>query len=264
MRELDPLVDAIRGSTHLVVLTGAGMGQASGIATFRGADPDAVWAKDVLTMGTFAYFRSDPVGSWRWYRSRFRSLEGAEPNDGHRALVALEDWQTGRGRAFLLVTQNIDTLHARAGSRALVEVHGRADRVRCPRRGCVNAAPAGSLPRADFDFRAFDTDPVEEKLPTCPACGAVLRAHVLWFDEYYADHVDYGFDRVVRGLRRADLILCVGTSFSVGVTAAALEARAPKWTIDLDSAALPPGVRRVAGAQEEVLPALMARLTGPG
>lgn len=264
MEQVGSLADAIRGADRLFVLTGAGMGLASGIPTFRGTDPGAVWGKDVTELGTFAYFRSDPVGSWRWYRSRFRGLEGARPNAGHAALVALEAWQVARGHEFLLVTQNIDTLHRAAGSRNLIEVHGRADRVRCPRRGCVHAAPAGSLPREDVDFSAFDENPSAGCLPVCPACGAFLRAHVLWFDEYYGDHVEYGFDRVIEGLRRADLILCVGTSFSVGVTAATLDAVAPKWTIDLPGVSLPAGVRRVAGAQEQVLPALVARLTaGP-
>ncbi len=260
MAALEELVEAVRTSERLFVLTGAGMGLASGIPTFRGTDPDAVWAKDVTEMGTFAYFRSDPVGSWRWYRSRFRGLEGSQPNAGHRAMVDLERWQAARGRDFLLVTQNIDTLHRVAGSQNLVEVHGRADRVRCPTRGCVNASPTGSIPRASVDFTAFDTDPTEANLPVCPACGAILRTHVLWFDEYYADHIDYGFEQVIRGLRRADLVLCVGTSFSVGVTAATLEAGAPKWLIDPSGALAPRGVRVVPLPQEVALPALVAGL----
>lgn len=95
----------------------------------------------------------------------------------------------------------------------------------------------------------------------CPACGAILRTHVLWFDEYYADHLDYGFERVIRGLRRADLIVCVGTSFSVGVTAATLEAGAPKWSVDPSGALAPRGVRVVPLPQEVALPALVAGLT---
>jgi NAD-dependent SIR2 family protein deacetylase len=259
---LPALVDAIRASERLFVLTGAGMGLASGIPTFRGTDPDAVWAKDVTELGTFRYFRADPVGSWRWYRSRFSSIEGAQPNAGHHALVALETWQAERGREMLLVTQNIDTLHRRAGSRNLVEVHGRADRVRCPLTGCFNGAPRGSLDRASVDFSTFDATPSLANLPRCPRCHEILRPHVLWFDEYYGEHVDYGFDRVIQGLRRADLVLCVGTSFSVGVTAAALESRAPKWTIDVAGSAVPPGVRLLTGAQEAVLPAVIEALAG--
>lgn len=258
---LTPLADDLRASHRLVVLTGAGMGLASGIPTFRGTDPDAVWASDVMTMGTNAYFRQNPVGSWRWYRSRFAKLGGAKPNAGHTALADLERWQVGRGREFLLVTQNIDTLHGQAGSERLVEVHGRADRVRCSQRSCVNAAPRGTLAAADFDWAAFDANPSEATLPTCFACGALVRAHVLWFDEYYAEHIDYQYERVIRAFRQTDLVVCIGTSFSVGITAAALETKGEKWLIDPGDAAPPPGVHAVRAAQEEALPALVAALT---
>lgn len=258
--ELSPLVDACRASRRMVVLTGAGMGLASGISTFRGTDPGAVWANDVMELGTRAYFERNPVGSWRWYRSRFASLRGASPNAGHHALVALERWQRARKAEFLLVTQNIDTLHGQAGTEALVEVHGRADRVRCPRRGCENAGPSGSLPAADFDWAWFDADPSEETLPRCPACGSFVRAHVLWFDEYYSEHRDYGYERAIRAFRAADLIVYVGTSFSVGITAAALAEGGPQWTVDPAGEA-PPGVRLLRAAQEAALPALVAALT---
>lgn len=257
---LTPLADDLRASHRLVVLTGAGMGLASGIPTFRGTDPDAVWETDVMEMGTNAYFRRNPVGSWRWYRSRFSKLGGARPNAGHTALAELERWQVSRGREFLLVTQNIDTLHGQAGSERLVEVHGRADRVRCSQRRCANAAPSGSLAATEFDWAAFDADPSEDTLPLCPACGSFVRAHVLWFDEYYTEHADYQFDRVIRAFRQMDLVLCVGTSFSVGVTAAALETRGEKWLIDPSGAAPPAGVHALRAAQEEALPALVAAL----
>lgn len=259
---MDPtaLLADLRDARRLVVLTGAGMGLASGIPTFRGTDAGAVWAHDVMELGTRAYFERDPVGSWRWYRSRFAGLRGAAPNAGHHALVQLERWQLARARELLLVTQNIDTLHRRAGSEQLVEVHGRADRVRCPRRGCPNAAPSGTLPVDQAAFDAFDAAPSYSTLPKCPACGEAVRAHVLWFDEYYAEHAEYQFDRAVRAMRRADVIVCVGTSFSVGITAIALEATAHKWTIDPGAEAPPPGVRALAAAQEEALPALVRAL----
>lgn len=255
---MQELARDITTAQSLVVLSGAGMGLASGIATFRGSDPGAVWANDVMTMGTFAFFREDPVESWRWYRSRFRSLQGALPNAGHHALVALERWAVASGRDFLLVTQNIDTLHRKAGSERLVEVHGRADRVRCPRVGCEHGAPRGSLPVPDFT--TFDASPSQDTLPRCPACGTVVRAHVLWFDEFYDGHEEYQFRRVLSAFTRADLILAVGTSFAVGVTEAALRTRAAKWTIDPSSNRPPYGVRQWSAPQEEALPALVAAL----
>lgn len=259
---MQDLVDRIRGADRVVVLTGAGMGLASGIPTFRGTDPGAVWARDVMEMGTFRFFREDPVASWRWYRSRFAALEGAEPNLGHRALVGLEAWCAGEGRDFLLVTQNIDTLHRKAGSERLVEVHGRADRVRCPRGDCPNGAPRGSIDRALVDFTAFDAAPSLATLPRCPACDAPLRAHVLWFDEYYDDHQDYQFRRAMSAFVAADLVLFVGTSFSVGITEIALRTRAAKWTVDASAAGLPPGVSLLQGDQVDVLPALVGALRG--
>lgn len=250
----------LAAARQLVVLTGAGMGLASGIPTFRGTDPGAVWARDVTELGTRRYFELDPAGSWRWYRSRFGALAKAEPNAGHHALVGLERWAAANGRGFLLVTQNIDTLHRRAGSERLVEVHGRADRLRCPARRCEHAAPAGSLDAARVDWAAFDADPVEAHLPRCPACGALLRPHVLWFDEHYHEHVDYQFERAIRAFRRADLLLFVGTSFSVGITAAALDSDAERWTIDPSDLEPPPGVRALRAPQEVALPALVAGL----
>src|SRR4051794_18726541 len=97
---------AARGS--MLVVTGAGVSHASGIATFRGSDPGAVWANSVKEKATFAFFSRDPVGSWTWYLDRFRGLEDKQPNPAHHALRALETFQHARGGDFLLVTQNID------------------------------------------------------------------------------------------------------------------------------------------------------------
>lgn len=250
----------LEAAQRIVVLTGAGMGLASGIPTFRGTDPDAVWAKDVTELGTRRYFRYDPVGSWRWYHARFGALRRAEPNAGHHALVRLERWAAASGRSFLLVTQNIDVLHRRAGSERLVEVHGRADRLRCTTRGCPNAAPAGSIDAATVSWTAFESAPSEAHLPRCPLCDALLRPHVLWFDEFYAEHVDYAFDRAMAAFRASDLLLCVGTSFSVGITAAALESRGAIWSLDPSTIDPPPGVRPWRVAQEVALPALVEGL----
>ncbi|MBK9032779.1 MAG: hypothetical protein IPL61_16170 [Myxococcales bacterium] len=150
------LIAALRAepAAALLVVTGAGVSLASGIPTFRGSDPDAVWARDVTELGTNAYFQRDPVGSSRWYLARFGGLAGAAPNAAHVALAQLERSREARGGRYLLVTQNVDGLHAAAGSRALVEVHGRADRVRCSRLTCALGAPRGSIARADVPISA--------------------------------------------------------------------------------------------------------------
>src|ERR1044072_1968045 len=216
----EPLLAALRGlgSSGLLVVTGAGVSVASGIPTFRGNDPGAIWKRDVTELGTRRYFESDPVGSWRWYLERFDRVADARPNAAHHAIVELERWQPARDAPFLLVTQNVDTLHEQAGSTAMVKVHGSADRVRCSREGCALGAPRGSLPRSSVDLAAFRPEPALVPLPRCPSCGALLRQHVLWFDETYDQHADYQIERVIAAAEEAEVVLFAGTSFSVGIT----------------------------------------------
>jgi NAD-dependent deacetylase len=264
-----PLVDALLANRGLLlVLTGAGISAASGIPTFRGSEPDAIWTRDVTEMATLGYFREDPAGSWRWYRSRFEKLGAAAPNPAHVALRSLERWQIARGGDFLVVTQNIDTLHEQAGTERLVKVHGSSDRCRCTREGCPNASP-GSLSARDLDFAAFDSNPGREALPRCPACSALLRPHVLWFDELYTSHPDYQYARVAWAMDRMGLALCVGTSFAVGITAmlqrAAAIASTPLFVVEpgpprIDAA---PNVTFVRAMAEDLLPRVADALTAP-
>ncbi len=257
-------IDAV-GDGFFLVVTGAGISLASGIPTFRGSDPDAVWKRDVTELGTLHYFMEDPAGSWQWYMSRFGKVLGARPNPAHHSLVGLERWQLERGGRFLVVTQNVDCLHRVAGARELVEVHGAADRVRCQVDGCRHGAPRGTLPRPDLDLEAFLADPTEAKLPRCPRCGAILRQHVLWFDEYYQGHDDYQWPRVQAAADAMDLVLFVGTSFAVGVTDMFVQRasmnRVPIYSIDPRGAKPPhPGIQVLAEKAEELLPAVCERL----
>ena len=266
--DLDLLADALLALERksLVVVTGAGISLASGIPTFRGQDEHAVWKRDVTELGTFRYFQEDPAGSWRWYLDRFDLVFRAHPNPAHHALVALDAWHRARGGSFLLVTQNIDTLHEQAGMRDHVKVHGSADRVRCPLVGCQNGSPRGSLLRVEADLSAFRRDPTPVNLPRCPTCGSILRQHVLWFDESYDSHDDYQWDRVCGAAEQGDLFLFVGTSFSVGVTEflvqSALARHRPVFSVDPH--ALPP-TSRIVGLRtpaEILLPQLAQRLSG--
>lgn len=267
--ELGELLQRLERAHHgsLLVVTGAGISLASGIPTFRGTDPGAIWKRDVTELGTIAYFNEDPVGSWQWYTTRFDAVFGARPNPAHHALAELERWQTGGGGEFLLVTQNVDTLHEQAGSRALVKVHGSADRVRCSRDGCRLGAPSGSLAREESGLEKFLREATRENLPRCPECGSLLRQHVLWFDELYASHDDYQFERVRRAADGADLYLFVGTSFSVGVTDLVLQAaryrRRPVLSID-PAGSRAAGVSTLAARAEELLPAACRELARPG
>jgi NAD-dependent deacetylase len=262
----DALVKALQAAreSSIVVTTGAGISLASGIPTFRGQDPGAVWKRDVTELGTFRYFREDPAGSWRWYISRFDLVFAARPNAAHLALAALQTWQRAAGGSFLLITQNIDTLHEQAGSLDLVKVHGSADRVRCVSEGCRFGAPKGSLARADVDLAAFVRDPVVENLPLCPACGSLLRQHVLWFDECYDSHADYQWDRVCAAAADAELFIFVGTSFSVGVTELLVESALSRgksvFSIDPHARAPIPGVIAVRAPSETLLPEVLRGL----
>jgi NAD-dependent deacetylase len=250
----------------LLVVTGAGISRASGIPTFRGAETDAVWKVSDVELATWDYFQRDPVGQWHWYLKRFQAVDGARPNPAHQALAEIERWQTERGGRFLLVTQNIDTLHEAAGTTNLIKVHGTSDRLRCTSGGCLFAAPKGSLPRAEVDLSAFAAKPEVETLPKCPECGGLLRAHVLFFDEYYQEHRDYRFDEVLEAGEESSVFLFVGTSFSVGITDILLQSaalrRAPAFSIDPAGAALPTHFRvtQIEASAEEFLPQLMARL----
>lgn len=263
------LAEAIRKvKTGLILaVTGAGVSAASGLPLFRGTDPDAIWNRDILEVGTVSYFRRHPVEWWQWFLDRFAGLAEARPNPAHEALAALERWQLSRlggGGDFLLVTQNVDTLHERAGSRRLIKVHGTSERFRCSRNGCPLGAPSGSIPGDEVDLSGFLKNPSLETLPRCPRCGSLLRPHVLLFDELYDEHVDYGFGEVRRAAERSALSLFAGTSFSVGVTELVLR-EALGWrtpVVSIDPAAAPPvhGVTAIRAPAEEILPAVCRAL----
>ena len=122
----DDLASLVEERGPAVVLTGAGMSTESGIPDFRSAQ--GMWAEvDPIEVASIDAFRRDPVRVWRWYGPRIHGLLAAEPNAGHRALAELE--RAGHVRA--VVTQNIDTLHTRAGSADVVEVHGSIRRFDC-------------------------------------------------------------------------------------------------------------------------------------
>ncbi len=249
----------------MLVVTGAGVSAASGIKTFRGSEPDAIWRRDPQELATRAFLKRDPVTHWHWYVTRFAAVDTARPNPAHQALADYER-KLGEADRFLLVTQNIDTLHEQAGSRRLVKVHGTADRLRCSRPGCDLAAPVGSLPRSEVDLSAFRESPGDDTLPRCPKCAALLRPHVLFFDEYYTEHEDYGFDRVQRAAWEAELVLFVGTSMSVGITDLVFRAGnatgATMLLVDPEPrvGAYTARLKSVRAAAEEILPAAVAAL----
>jgi NAD-dependent deacetylase len=179
-----------------VVLTGAGVSTESGIPDFR--SPTGIWAQfDPLEYATVGAFRLDPEKVWRFYAPRFSVLTEAEPNRAHRALVELES----RGLVCAVVTQNIDLLHERAGSRDVVEVHGSIRTSTCP--GCGGRyALAEVAPLIEAGDGA----------PRCPACSSVLKPDVVFFDELLPPDA---IDRAYALAAEARLLLVVGTSLEV-------------------------------------------------
>jgi NAD-dependent deacetylase len=175
-----------------VVLTGAGISTESGIPDFRSAE--GIWAQyDPFEVAHIDAFRRDPVRSWGFYAFRLDLLARAGPNDGHRALADLE----ARGLVRAVVTQNVDGLHARAGSRDVVEVHGSLREAECIHCGV-------RVPMADAVARL--------PCPPCPECGEIVKPGVVMFGEMLPAQA---IARAQRLAAEAELLLVVGSSLEV-------------------------------------------------
>lgn len=180
---------------RIVVLTGAGISAESGVPTFR--DADGLWeGHDVEAVATPEGFEADPALVLRFYDERRRAVAAVAPNAAHRALSLLEG---ALGDHLLVVTQNIDDLHERAGSRRVVHMHGELLRALCA--DCSVRSPwLGDLGAG-----------VDGRRPACPACGApALRPDVVWFGE-----IPYELERIEQAVVACDVFVSIGTSGSV-------------------------------------------------
>jgi NAD-dependent deacetylase len=181
----------MREIRNIVILTGAGISAESGLATFRG--PDGLWeghrVEDVATPEAFA---RDPALVHAFYDARRANLARVEPNAAHQALARLDAEWPGE---LLIVTQNVDDLHERAGARRLLHMHGELKSAWC--RAC--------------DMRMPWEGPMGAG-PSCPGCGKAggLRPDIVWFGE-----MPYDMDRIDRALMAADLFVSIGTSGNV-------------------------------------------------
>jgi NAD-dependent deacetylase len=191
------LARALASAKRVAVLTGAGVSAESGVPTFRDAQT-GLWARfDPRELATPAAFAKNPKLVWDWYAWRRERVSRVEPNAGHRALVEIER----RVPEFLLITQNVDGLHQRAGSRRIVELHGNITRVKCSREGT----------------HVERWDASDGEVPRCPSCGSLLRPDVVWFEEMLpAD----ALAAAENAARRCDLMLVAGTSAEVYPAAA--------------------------------------------
>jgi NAD-dependent deacetylase len=176
---------------RVVVLTGAGVSAESGVPTFRGGGGASVWrGMDATVLSSAAMVEANLPLVWEWFEYRRGLLAACEPNAGHVAIAA---WQA-RFPSFTLVTQNIDGLHEKAGSRDVLELHGNIWRGRCTQCGAREE---------------LATTPLAEVPPRCVSCRAALRPDVVLFGEYLPPGV---FERATASAERADLVFVVGTS----------------------------------------------------
>jgi NAD-dependent deacetylase len=246
--EVEHLAGLLRTHRPCVVLTGAGVSTESGIPDFR--SPTGIWADlDPMEYASLGAFRRDPERVWSFYRLRLVMLAAAEPNRAHRALAELERG----GFVDAVVTQNIDLLHERAGSRAVVEVHGSIRTSSC--RRCGRSQPLA---------RVLELLAGSPGAPRCPDCGGVLKPDVVFFDELLPPEA---IDRAFELAAGARLLLVVGSSLEVqpvaGLPQETLRTGGSLAVVNLGPtpydhrAAL-----RIAAPAGEVLEAVAARLRG--
>lgn len=157
------LIEKLAAAKYVVVLTGAGVSAESGIKTFR--DPDGLWTKlNPAELASIDGFMANPDVVWSWYQQRREIISESKPNPGHYAIAKMQDLYQN----FSLITQNVDRLHQRAGSKKVIELHGNIIDNHC--FDCKKAYP-------------LEIDPTVSELPHCLECGGLIRPSVVWFGE---------------------------------------------------------------------------------
>jgi len=181
--------ERLRSAKKIVVVTGAGISQESGIPTFRGKD--GLWKKhDPMKLATIDAFYDDPKLVWEWYEDRRKNILSAEPNPGHIAIAELEKFVK-----VVILTQNIDGLHQKSGSTNVLELHGSIIRIKC----------------TVCDFKDEISSRFEELPPRCK-CGEILRPDVVWFGESLPQDV---WNQAIIHSNSCDVMIIAGTSLVV-------------------------------------------------
>ncbi len=181
--------EQLKNSKKIVLVTGAGISQESGIPTFRGKD--GLWRKyDAMQLATIDAFYSNPKLVWEWYDERRRNILAAKPNPGHLAIAELEKYKEVH-----VLTQNIDGLHQRAGSKSVYELHGSIITIKC----------------TVCDFKDKIESSFSELPPICK-CGNILRPDVVWFGESLPQDV---WHDAIQQASTCDTMIVVGTSLAV-------------------------------------------------
>jgi NAD-dependent deacetylase len=241
-QQLRELAARLRDARRVTVMTGAGVSAASGVPTFRG--PGGLWRtnrpEDLATPGAF---ERDPALVWEWYAWRREKVAACEPNPAHTVLAR---WSQHDLKGARIVTQNVDDLHIRAGTRDLIRLHGSLWELKC-----FNGCAAGARPWRD------ERVPLSPALPRCPHCGGYARPAVVWFGESLnPDDVDRAAETTA-----CDVFLTVGTS-AVVYPAAGFARHAQSrgaFTAEINLEETPASAfvdLSILGAAEEVLPKL--------
>ena len=185
----EQIAEYLRKAKKIVIVTGAGISQESGIPTFRGKD--GLWRNyDAMKLAAIDAFYENPKLVWEWYNERRQNIFAAEPNLGHKAIVELENYLE-----VVVLTQNIDGLHQRAGSSKVLELHGSIVKIKC----------------TSCDYMDEITSNFLEFPPVCK-CGNILRPDVVWFGESLPQDV---WKEAIAHANSCDVMVIAGTSLAV-------------------------------------------------
>jgi NAD-dependent deacetylase len=187
---IESVVKKLKDAQKIIFVTGAGISQESGIPTFRGTD--GLWKNyDPMQLATIDAFYENPKLVWEWYEERRKNILEAKPNPGHFAIANLE-----KCKKVIVLTQNIDGLHQKAGSTNVLELHGSIIRIKCT--GC--------------GFNEEIKDRFETLPPNCTNCGNILRPDVVWFGEPLPQNV---WQKAIAHANSCDVMIIAGTSLVV-------------------------------------------------
>jgi len=250
MRFSTDLISRLRGATHVAVFTGAGVSAESGIPTFRDRQ-SGLWQNfDAQSLATPEAFERDPAFVWGWYEWRRSRVLASQPNAAHRAIALLAE----RVPRLTLITQNVDDLHERAGSREVLHLHGRICSPYCSACGLEYPAPQLALLEPE---RGRRLEP-----PRCGQCGGRVRPGVVWFGESLPR---LAWEQAVQAAQGCGAFLCVGTSSIVepaaSLTRVAIAAGSVTIQVNIDSTWLDQLVTlNLRGPAASMLPELVAEV----
>ena len=236
--QLSRIKSKLARAKSVSVLTGAGISAESGVPTFRGEG--GLWRNyRAEELATPEAFRRDPELVWEWYNMRREKIAPLLPNMAHKALASLENIT----KDFMLITQNVDGLHERAGSKNILELHGNIWKVRCTDCGIVSE----------------NHDLPIDILPRCSSCGSLLRPHIVWFGEMLSTEI---ISEAYAALERCDILLVVGTSGVIQPAAsmASMARQTGAYVVEINIEKTPNSHvvdEAITGKATEILPALL-------